>query len=264
MFYFLKLGGSLITDKAQPHFPRKAVIRRIAAELRSALEQIPETRILIGHGSGSFGHVPAKIFNTRLGVSTRDEWLGFAKVWYEASTLNKIIIDIFEKEKLPVVSFQPSSMIVTNHQKIKKWDLTPLESALNSRLIPVIYGDVIFDLSQGGTILSTEELFFHLAMHFKPEKILLAGREEGVYKGFPEKNQIIPRIDIKSFSSIQTMVGGSSSTDVTGGMLSKVETMLALTKKIPTLEIYIFSGNKPENIKNALMGKKTGTLIHNS
>jgi isopentenyl phosphate kinase len=33
--YFLKLGGSLITDKDQPHTPRLDVIRRLAVVFHS-------------------------------------------------------------------------------------------------------------------------------------------------------------------------------------------------------------------------------------
>jgi hypothetical protein len=44
-------------------------------------------------------------------------------------------------------------------------------------LVPVIYGDVIFDSIRGGTIFSTEEQFEFLAAEFEPEKILLAGVE---------------------------------------------------------------------------------------
>ena len=63
------------------------------------------------------------------------------------------------------------------------------------------------------------------------------------------------------FSQISQGVGGSRETDVTGGMLSKVEQMLKLTGEIPDLSIQIFSGEKPGNLKKALKGVHIGTII---
>ena len=264
MLYFLKLGGSLITDKDKPHSPRKNIIRRIATEISMALEKCPDMKLIIGHGSGSFGHVPAKLHNTRGGVSTRDEWLGFLRVWNEAAALNKIVCDILSAAGLPTIALQPSSMVIAENQKIKKWEISQIEQALNANLIPLIYGDVVFDQGQGGTILSTEELFFHLATFLHPDRILIAGIEEGVWEDFPKRRRIIRAITKTSFSEINQSLGGSSSVDVTGGMLTKVETMLSLVKQLPSLEIMIFSGNEPKNIFTALMGNTLGTTINNS
>ncbi len=62
---FLKLGGSLITDKRRPEAPRLDVIRQVAATIAAALRRYPTLRLLIGHGSGSFGHVYGRRYGTR-------------------------------------------------------------------------------------------------------------------------------------------------------------------------------------------------------
>lgn len=264
MLFFLKLGGSLITNKNKPHTSRNQIIHQIANELLMALEKSPDLKLLIGHGSGSFGHVPANLYKTRAGVSTSEEWQGFLEVRNEASALNKIIIDIFRKEGLPTIAFHPSSMVIAKNRKILKWEISPIEEAIKSNLIPVIYGDVIFDLSLGGTILSTEELFFHLSPLLQPKRILLAGIEEGVWEDFPERRKMIHAINTTNFVNFSQTLGGSSYIDVTGGMHSKVETMLSLIKKLPFVDVMIFSGKKPMNIFNALTGKTLGTMIKNS
>ena len=56
MLVFLKLGGSLITDKRVENSFRESVAARVAAEVNSALQQDETLQLLIGHGSGSFGH----------------------------------------------------------------------------------------------------------------------------------------------------------------------------------------------------------------
>ncbi|HBA91193.1 MAG TPA: hypothetical protein DCZ08_05345, partial [Anaerolineaceae bacterium] len=87
MITFLKLGGSLITDKSTPRKADMDVIRRLAAEIRTAQKELPQLRLLLGHGSGSFGHVPAREYNTRNGVRTVSEWNGFLEVWRQARDL---------------------------------------------------------------------------------------------------------------------------------------------------------------------------------
>jgi isopentenyl phosphate kinase len=55
MVKFLKLGGSLITDKDKPYTAHRDVIARIAQEVATALQEKSDLHILLGHGSGSLG-----------------------------------------------------------------------------------------------------------------------------------------------------------------------------------------------------------------
>ena len=89
----LKLGGSLITDKNRPHTPRLEVLARLAEEIAAARRQRPGLRLLLGHGSGSFGHVPAQKYGTCQGVHSADEWQGFVEVWHQAAALNRLVME---------------------------------------------------------------------------------------------------------------------------------------------------------------------------
>ena len=264
MFYFLKLGGSLITDKNQPHTARLDVIHRLAAEIASARKENKNLKLLLGHGSGSFGHFPAKKFGTRDGVFDSKGWQGFENVWKEARSLNQIIVEVFTSNDIPVISFPPSSAVIADNKTIKKWDITPIKMALDAGLIPLIYGDVILDQSIGGTIFSTEELFEHLALLLKPEKILIAGIEEGVWQDFPETKHFIDLITQETEPEILNQLVGSISVDVTGGMMEKVKSMLNLSRHLPNLEINIFSGLTNGNVMKSLKGVKLGTRIKQS
>ena len=93
---FLKLGGSLITEKGTPQTPRPTLIRDLIQAVAEARREQPQLSVLLGHGSGSFGHVPAKKYGTRHGVKTGDQWRGFAEVWYQASALNRLVIEHHE------------------------------------------------------------------------------------------------------------------------------------------------------------------------
>ena len=264
MLYFLKLGGSLITNKNQVHITRMKTIHRLAAEIASARKKNPNLKLVLGHGSGSFGHVPANKYRTRDGVNNREEWHGFTEVWQEAHSLDQIMVDVLTRHDIPVISFPPSSMIIAENKNIKIWEVSPIKKALDADLIPLIYGDVIFDLTIGGTILSTEELFANLAISLKPNKILIAGIEEGVWQDYPANRLLIPQITQKTEPEILNRLGGSKSVDVTGGMVEKVKSMLALTSLLPDLEINIFSGIIPENVFKSLNGANLGTRIKRS
>ena len=67
----LKLGGSLITDKTQPYTPKLDVIEDVALQISTALRTHSDLRLVIGHGSGSFGHVAASEYHTRDGFLPR-------------------------------------------------------------------------------------------------------------------------------------------------------------------------------------------------
>lgn len=257
---FLKLGGSLITDKHQPRTPRTAIIQRIAVEIARAFQ--PEKPLLIGHGSGSFGHITANRYQTRQGVQTPDQWRGFAEVWQAARALNEILMDALITAGLPAVAFPPSAMVTTTGGSITAFHLAPIRSALEHGLIPVVQGDVAFDDLLGGTIVSTEQVFHHLALHLKPDRILLAGIEPGVWADFPACNHPLTEITPATYAPFRAHLQGSAAVDVTGGMAEKVNAMLQLCARLPELQTWIFSGESPDSITNALYGKVRGTVIH--
>lgn len=258
---FLKLGGSLITDKNTPRTSRIDVLQRAGIEIKTSLERDPSLQILLGHGSGSFGHFSGKKYNTRSGVSSKEEWMGFAEVWHDAASLNKLVIKALKDAGLSPVSFPPSSAVITSDREIKSWDMDPIRFALDNGLLPVVFGDVVFDSSMGGTILSTEELFVHLAREFEPDQILLAGQDPGVWKDFPDCTSLFNKIRPADRKILGRAVGQSHAPDVTGGMANKVDQMLNLIEDNPQLDCLIFSGKEPGSISGALAGRGVGTLL---
>ncbi len=258
---FLKLGGSLITDKTVPFTPRMEKIIEIASEIAETRRTHPNLSLLLGHGSGSFGHTAGRKYGTRQGVRTAEEWSGFAEVWYQASELNRHVMAALTSAGIAAVAFAPVASVLARDGKVARWELEPLRRALEAGILPVIYGDVVFDEARGGTILSTEDLFGHLARELSPKRILLAGLEQGVWADFPVRKEIISKITPESYTRIKKRVGAGLGEDVTGGMESKVEQMLELVQFMPGLTVQIFSGEKSGQIIKALEGQTVGTLI---
>jgi isopentenyl phosphate kinase len=261
MLVFLKLGGSLITEKSGVHKPRIRVMRRLFRELGSILNDQPELRILLGHGSGSFGHIPAKKYGTIKGVRTSEEWQGFVEVWQEAQALNRIVMDEIKNAGLHAISFPPSATILSENSEIVRWEISQIQTALQQSILPVVFGDVIFDRKIGGTILSTENLFSYLALFLKPHRILLAGEEKGVWSNYEKKDFLVQTITPETSRKMPSQPQGSYKTDVTGGMKQKVEMMISLVNEHPEITVSIFSGLIPGELKRALSGDFPGTTI---
>ncbi len=305
----LKFGGSLITDKTHPYTPRLDILSELARQILAAKQSRPELALVLGHGSGSFGHVAAKEYKTREGVPLRlppfstkigaetpaqsqflrgraendsplsssphfprssaenggteggSYWFGFSEVWFQASVLNRFVMEALRQAGVPALALAPVSAVTAREGKVSRWDLTPLKSAVSAGLVPVVYGDVVFDEARGGTILSTEDLFEHLARELRPGRILLAGLEGAVWADFPERTIRVERITPASFNEVRAGVGQSHGADVTGGMESKVRQMLGLATEIPGLTAQIFGGEEPGNLQKALAGEHLGTLI---
>ena len=267
---FLKLGGSLITDKTRPYTVRLDRLEALTIEIKLALAGNQDLRLLLGHGSGSFGHFAVKDhllgLPNPLGENEDTEgvaayWRGYSEVRYRAAALNQHIMEALHLAGMPAISLQPSAMVKAADGAVSNWDLTTIHAALDSGLVPVIYGDIVFDSVRGSTVLSTEALMIHLAPRLRPERILLAGIEAAVWADFPERRHRIERITPSSFQGVAARVGGSHGTDVTGGMKAKVQEMLALVGRMPGLTVQILSGEEAGNVGRALAGAGLGTIL---
>ena len=192
--------------------------------------------ILLGHGSGSFGHTAASKYGTRQGVRTADEWIGFAEVWKDARSLNQIVLETLQENGLPVIAFPPSAAVTACDGHVLRWDIYPIQAALSAGLIPLVNGDTIFDEATWRNDPFDRRPVHLPGQELHPRRILLAGIEEGVWADFPACTELIDRITPENFPALQAKISGSASVDVTGGMLEKVESMMDIVEKDPEFE----------------------------
>lgn len=257
---FVKLGGSLITDKRVENRFRADMAQRVSEAINTALAEDTDLRLLVGHGSGSFGHVAAKQYGTIHGVETPEQWRGFAHVATMAAELNHLMAKTLDTAGVPVWRMQPSASALAEDGVLVTMVWEPIRIALEHGLVPLVYGDVALDSVRGGTIVSTETVFFYLARHLPVQRILLVGDVEGVYDGV---GQVIREITPETLPAVESALGGSAGTDVTGGMETKVRDMVALAQNIPGLSIRIMSGTDAALLEATLLGSaEPGTLIH--
>src|SRR5260370_22175058 len=135
MLIFVKLGGSLITDKRESQHFHPEVTRRAGQEIAAALAAKPDLKVLIGHGSGSFGHVAAQKHGTMNGVHTAEEWRGFAEVATVAHQLNRLVTETLAEAGLTVISIQPSASARSQDGKLGEMDTAAFIIARDHNII---------------------------------------------------------------------------------------------------------------------------------
>lgn len=259
---FLKLGGSAITDKTRETTPKPDVIHDAARAIRAARKEIPDLRILLGHGSGSFGHFTAK----KSGYGQKDNWRAYAETGASAQRLNRLVTDIMLEENVPIVSLQPSASARTREGELYTLDTANIRTALEHNLIPLVYGDVAFDDTRGMAIASTDAIFAFLAPLLKPSRIIYSTAVNGIYTADPITHpdaQPIPEITPATFEQLRANVGAAHGVDVTGGMLDKLNRAIRLVRQMPELEILLI-GAQAQSIQTALTQPDSvqGTRVH--
>jgi len=254
----VKLGGSLITEKRRREAARPEVIARLAAEIARTAPGLGERReqIILGHGSGSFGHVAASEHRLAEGLSSAAQLPGVAHTQERAAALHSEIIRALIQAGAAPFSIAPSSCVVMAGGRVAEVALEPLRLALERGLLPVVYGDVVMDRERGVAICSTERMLEALAerlpaIGMRVTRALWLGETDGVWDA---EGKTIPRISVSDLEAPALGgIGAAEGTDVTGGMLHRVETALALARLgVPSR---IVNGLTPGALERALLGE---------
>jgi isopentenyl phosphate kinase len=262
----VKLGGSLLTDKTAVDAVRPDVLARLAAEIAAAAPaaagregaQDAGDALVIGHGSGSFGHVAASRYGLAAGLRDAGQLPGVSRTQERAAALHRQVCAALAAAGLFPFSLAPSSSVVAAGGRPLAIAVEPLVLALGNGLLPVLYGDVVLDREQGVAICSTERLFELLAAQLpafgmRVRRVLWLGETDGVYDA---AGRTLPRLGADALAGEagdRPAIGAAAGTDVTGGMLHRVETALALAARgIPSL---IANGTTPGLLAAALRGE---------
>ncbi len=257
---FIKIGGSLITDKTKPFVLKERALEVICDEIKLAMRY--GKQLIIGNGNGSYGHIPAKKYQTNKGIINEQSLRGIAEVADQVRQLNQIVVKKLLEKSVNAVSVSPLSMMIAENHRLKSLFTESLVELLRRGLLPVVSGDQILDIKTGCTIFSTERVLGYLAFDFKGrgyhiERIIHCGLTNGVYD---ENGKTIECINSKNFELYRQTIGGSGGTDVSGGMIHKVEEALASAKQgIPGL---IIDGVEHGSLSKAVAGERVlGTRI---
>jgi isopentenyl phosphate kinase len=160
MLTFVKLGGSLITDKRLENSFRAETAARIASEIQAALAEMM-LQLVIGHGSGSFGHVAASDMAMQVSIPMSN---GVASLRLRQSHRTELLDDqVAGKCRHCGDAFQPSASTISDDGKIVGMSIDlftalsnvdPCRSFMGCCLRPYAW--------RNGA--STETIFFYLAI----------------------------------------------------------------------------------------------------
>lgn len=245
---------------------RLDVLKRLVGEIARARQELSLQKtaplLVVGHGQGSFAHVPATQYKTMDGFINNESPMGMAIVQDSAAQLNRLVIREFLNAGIPAVSLYASNCLVTANRTPETYFTEVFEQYLKHELFPVTCGDVIVDTKQGCTIWSTEEILSFFAKQFQKKgwqvnKIIHVVEVDGVYD---LQKHLIPKITKENWQEVKKGITATKGFDVTGGMGLKVEESLALAGL--GIISKIISGLKENNLYNALIGKPSiGTEI---
>ena len=212
----LKLGGSVVTDKDEPETVDETNLGRAAA----ALAGIDD--LVVVHGGGSFGHHHA----SEHGVTTTEgthEAAGVTDIHGAMKRLNDAVVGALQREGVPAVPVHPFSVARRDADGELHLPADSVAAMLAEGFVPVLHGDVVVHAGRGATILSGDELVVSLAASLGADRVGLCSDVPGV---LDDSGAVVPRIE--RFADVVDYLGGSESTDVTGGMATKVRELLAL------------------------------------
>lgn len=243
----IKLGGSVITFKEKPLAANFEAIRSISYALASV--KIP---IILIHGGGSFGHYWSVKYNMHSKPDQYDSH-GISIVHESMIALNQIIVNYMIKVGMNPYMILPS--VFTSGRKPIAKKIKELKSIVESSVIPITFGDIVYIENKMYSILSGDALMSILSKILRPSKVIFTLNVDGIYKDMG-KREIIKELKNNNNSINFSKV----IQDVTGGMRRKVTEALKISDI--GIDVLMVNGLKPERIINAITGTDfEGTLV---
>jgi isopentenyl phosphate kinase len=237
------------------------VIERLGGEIGRVAAEKPY-RLIVGHGSGSFGHRMATRFGLAEGIRLPAQLTGISLTQERAAMLHRYVIGALSDAEARPFSIAPSSCVVAAAGKPVSFLDEPLFLALDHGLLPVIYGDIAMDRQQVAAVCSTERLFEMIVPRllergWTVRRVVWLGETDGLYDA---EGRTVPRVSAENFEEAARAIGDPAGADVTGGMRHRLETALSLAQLgIPSL---LANGLTPGLLERAVQGGPVpGTLI---
>lgn len=244
----VKLGGSVITRKDEPFSIRLDTVIRLAGEVSVFRASHQDCGLALVHGGGSFGHPVVEECLKTAGCIDQE---CFSRTSFYMDLLSHAVAEALLSSRLPAVRIPPRS--VCEGVEYESCDLWIVSKMVDAGVIPLLYGDVVLS-RDGFRVISGDDIVWYLAKFLGVEKVIFVTDVNGVYDRNPKKfgnARVLSGMHVNEALRIAEFWGVH---DVTGGMLSKLRKVLMLD--LNNVEIYVINGLIPNNLLNALEGKK--------
>jgi isopentenyl phosphate kinase len=241
----LKLGGSVVTEKDRDETVDGAALDRAAESIADASL---DGGLVVVHGGGSFGHPHAE----RWGVSTTEgvgDVDGVNAIHGAMTTLNKFVLSALQDEGVPAVPVHPFSAAHRDGDGALTLPSGQVATLVDGGFVPVLHGDLVAHAGEGATVLSGDEIVTSLAGSLDADRVGVCSTVPGVLDA---DDQVVR--EISSFADVESVLGGSAATDVSGGMAGKVRELLALGAPASIFDL--------DALPAFLDGDRPGTTVH--
>ena len=245
----VKLGGSVLTDKARLRTPRRTTIVRLGKELAGASESL-----VVVHGAGSYGHILARRHRLHERFLGKDQLLAGARVQRDVKALDMLVLDALLKAGLAPVSLPPSALLTMDDGRVADFASKPFLDYVVMGLTPVTFGDVVRDRTRGLAICSGDVLMLELARAFHPTRAIFVADVDGLYTADPKRVRTARRLESVAADDLDAIDFTPASTaDVTGSIEGKVRQMLEIAAHAG--ETLIVNGNVKNRLRDAVRGR---------
>ena len=183
----LKIGGSVITDRKdeRPRL-RGPRLARIAREIAEGWRP-GESRLIIIHGAGSFGHPIVRRTGIDRGVRDGPQRIAMGEAQRLQSELSTHVTRHLLRVGVPAFPCQPSASAVMEAGDLVSLDTEALEGLLSCGVVPVLNGVPAYDRVQGCSILSGDQIAGFLYRRLGGERILHGTDVKGIYTADPSQ-----------------------------------------------------------------------------
>lgn len=237
---FLKLGGSVLTDKAKEGTFRKAVTRRLLSELAKA-----DVPVVLFHGAGSFGHPPAERWGLGTRAVTPERLDAISETLAAVIRLHAQVLTLAQDNGLHPVSVPLHMLARSEAGALEGVPVRRIQALLEEGFTPVLHGTVVRDDALGWRVVSADELMAELAPDLQPRLAVFTTDVDGV----EHEGRVLETVQ-----DVQVVLDrGGDGADVTGRMQAKVRHGLSVAETCPVL---VLNGTVRGRLLDALKGKR--------
>ncbi len=257
----VKLGGSILTDKSRERVFRRAVAKRLLAEV--AKSGVPA---VVLHGAGGYGHPPAarhRLGRQRVGAEAR---AGVSETLAGVQLLMAEVTAVAVGAGLRPIPVPVHLHCTSEGDALLGLPVQRIVTLLEEGYTPILAGTLVRDADLGWRVVSADELLEVLASEMDPRLAVYATDVDGVFSADPSLDpdaRLLARVGPDELArmegSAEATVAGGSRADVTERMLGKVRRAMAVADVCPTL---IINGTVRGRLLDALKGKSVkGTRV---
>jgi isopentenyl phosphate kinase len=196
----------------------------------------------------------AKEHRLHLGITEQSQLQGAAKVMTDVRELDLKICSCLTENGIAVVPLPPASCARMRDGILYEMDLEPFWRYLELGMVPMTFGDVVWDDKRGLSICSGDQLMMALAKEFHPKKVLFVTDVDGVFSADPNEDPFARLIETVDGTVLDSLPRTERNVDVTGSIYAKIHYMIEMADL--TDECLVLNGKVPGRLEAALRGKE--------